>query len=101
MAADTGLATMARTGEWLRTDHLVESGRIWCNANGARLDWQERISLGQIAAELAPRVRETFGLTRERSLVPLFVDGWMLDYASPFVRRIYAACEGEINQRRP
>jgi hypothetical protein len=68
---------MARTGEWLRTDHLVESGRIWCKANGARFDWQERISLGQIAAELAPEVMETFGLTRERSLVPLFVEaGW-------------------------
>ncbi len=95
------LVAMARTGEWLRTDHLVESGRIWCNANGARFDWQERISLRQIAAELAPPVRETSGLTRERSLVPLFVDGWMLDYASPFVRRIQAAGEGEFNQGRP
>jgi hypothetical protein len=42
------LVTMARTGEWLRTDHLVESGRICCKANGARFDWQERVSLGQV-----------------------------------------------------
>jgi hypothetical protein len=92
---------MPRIGEWLRTDHLVESGRIWGKASGARCDWQERISLGQIAADLAPRVRDTFGLTREQSLAPLFVDGWMLDYRSPIVRRIHAACEGELNQRRP
>lgn len=95
------LVAMARTGEWMRTDHLVESGRIWCKANGVRFDWQERVSLGQLAIEPAPQVMETFGLTRERSLVPLFVDGWMLDYASPIVRGIYAACEGELKQRRP
>ncbi|MFL9892427.1 hypothetical protein [Paraburkholderia sp. RL17-381-BIF-C] len=89
---------MARTGEWLRTDHLVESGRIWCNANGARFDWQERISLGQIAAELAPRVRGTFGLTRERSLVPLFVDGWMLDRESPGVCGIYEVCAARLRR---
>ncbi|WP_181916711.1 hypothetical protein [Paraburkholderia sp. BL27I4N3] len=46
-------------------------------------------ALGQIAAELAPQVMETFGLTRERSLAPLFVDGWMLDYASPVVCGIH------------
>ncbi|MFB9123321.1 hypothetical protein ACFFYR_08825, partial [Paraburkholderia dipogonis] len=50
------LVAKARTGEWLRTDHLVESGRIWCNANGARFDWHERARLGQIAADLAPQV---------------------------------------------
>jgi len=83
---------MARTGEWLRTDHLVESGRIWCNANGARLDWQDRVSLGQIAADLAPQVRAAFGLTRERSLVPLCRDGWMLGYESPVVCGIYDVC---------
>ncbi|NPT39172.1 hypothetical protein [Paraburkholderia xenovorans] len=90
------LVAMARTGEWLRTDHLVESGRIWCNANGARFDWQERISLGQIAAELAPLVRETFGLTREPSLVPLFVDGWMLDRESPVVCDIHEVCSRRL-----
>ncbi|REE19874.1 hypothetical protein B0G71_2991 [Paraburkholderia sp. BL27I4N3] len=46
------LVAMARAGDWLRTDHLVESGRIWCKANGARFDWQQRIALGQIAGEL-------------------------------------------------
>ncbi|REG61529.1 hypothetical protein B0G80_4382 [Paraburkholderia sp. BL6669N2] len=47
------LVAMARTGDWLRTDHLVESGRIWRKTNGARFDWQQRIALGQIAGELA------------------------------------------------
>ena len=86
------LVARARTGEWLRTDHLVESGRIWCKANGAHLDWQERVPLGQIAVDLAPQVMETFDLMMERSLVPLFIDGWMLDYASPVVCGIHEVC---------
>lgn len=59
------LVAKARTGEWLRTDHLVESVRIWCKANGVRFDWQERVSLEQPAAELGPQVMQAFGLTRE------------------------------------
>ncbi|NIF81677.1 hypothetical protein F3J20_30655 [Paraburkholderia sp. Cy-641] len=76
------LVARVRTGEWLRTDHLVESGRIWCKVNGAHVDWQKRIPLGQMAAELAPKVMDRFGLVRERSLAPLFIDGWMLDYGA-------------------
>lgn len=93
------LVAMARSGEWLRTDHLVESGRIWCKANGSHLDWQERIPLGQIAAELAPQVMEPFGLVMERSLVPLFTDGWMLDYASPVVCGIHEVCAARLSRR--
>jgi hypothetical protein len=92
------LVAMARTGEWLRTDHLVESGRIWCKTNGGCCDWQERVSLGQIAADLAPRVRETFGLTREQSLAPLFVDGWMLDRESPVVCGIREVCAARLSR---
>ncbi|PRY07038.1 hypothetical protein [Paraburkholderia sp. BL25I1N1] len=94
------LVAMARTGDWLRTDQLVESGRIWCKANGARFDWQERIALGQIAAETAPQIMETFGLTRERSLVPLFRDSWMPDYASPVVCGIHEACATRLARCR-
>lgn len=82
----------------VRTDLLVESGRIWCKANGGRLDWQERVPLEQLAAELAPRVMETFGLTSEQSLAPLFVDGWMLDRGSPVVCGIYEACAARLNR---
>ncbi|WP_168794436.1 hypothetical protein [Paraburkholderia aromaticivorans] len=92
------LVAMARTSAWLRTDHLVESGRIWCKANRVRSDWQERVSLGQIAVELAPQVMESSGLTKEQSLVPLFVDGWMLDYASPVVCGIYGVCAGRLTR---
>ncbi|KAA1007771.1 hypothetical protein FVF58_23975 [Paraburkholderia panacisoli] len=65
------LVAMARTGEWLRTDHLVESARIWMTANGAKCDWQDRVALAQTAAELAPKVLASFQLATEQSLAPL------------------------------
>ncbi len=50
------LVAMARTGNWLRTDHLVESSRIWLKTSGATCHWQDRIALAAAAAELAPSV---------------------------------------------
>lgn len=92
------LVAMARSGEWLRTDHLVESARIWLKANGVSCDWQDRVHLAPMAAELAPRVLATIRLTTERELAPLFTDGWMLDYRSPFVCDIHQLCADYLHQ---
>jgi hypothetical protein len=86
------LVATARSGKWLRTDHLVESTRIWLKANGANCEWQDRVHLARMAAELAPRMLATFALTTERALAPLFTDGWMLDYRSPIVCDIHQLC---------
>lgn len=32
----------ARSGERMRTDHLIESCQIWLSSNGARCDWLDR-----------------------------------------------------------
>ncbi|WP_168788205.1 hypothetical protein [Paraburkholderia aromaticivorans] len=64
----------------------------------ALFDWEERIPLGQRAADLAPQVMETFGLSMEQSLVPLFIDGGMLDYASPVVCGIHEVCAARLAQ---
>lgn len=57
------LVAMARTGEWLRTDHLVESSRIWLRANGATCDWQDRVALAGAAVRFAPDILAAFKLT--------------------------------------
>ncbi|WP_121306704.1 hypothetical protein [Paraburkholderia sp. BL17N1] len=93
------LVAMARTGSWLRTDHLVESSRIWLKANGATCHWQDRIALAAAAAELAPGILRTFPLTTERSLTPLFADGWRLDYRSPIVCDIHQICASFVAQK--
>jgi hypothetical protein len=45
---------------------------------------------------LAPQVMETYSLTRERSLLPLLVGGWMLDYKSPAVFGIHQNCAARL-----
>jgi hypothetical protein len=93
------LVAMARTGEWLRTDHLVESARIWMTANGAECDWQDRVALAQTAAEIAPKVLASFQLATEQSLAPLFTDGWMLDYRSSIVCDIHRLCAARLSNK--
>ena len=95
------LIARARTGEWLRTDHLVESTRIWLAGNGAQADWSECVHLGALSERIALDFAELPRFADSASLAKLFTDGWRLDYRSPIVRGIYAACEGEINPHRP
>ena len=57
------LVSMARTGDWLNTGHLVELARIWMNANGAGCDWQDRVVIARMAADFASDVLATFNLT--------------------------------------
>ncbi|WP_168788766.1 hypothetical protein [Paraburkholderia aromaticivorans] len=90
---------MARTDSWVRTDHLVEFSRIWLKGNGTTCHWQDRIALAGAAAELAPVLLRTFPLTTERSLAPLFADGWRLDYLSPIVCDIHRICVSFVAQK--
>lgn len=66
------LVAMARSGEWLRTDHLVESARIWLKANGATCEWQERVRLARVAAELLPPCSLRLHLRRSSHWCPCF-----------------------------
>ncbi|CAE6827187.1 hypothetical protein [Paraburkholderia aspalathi] len=91
------LVARARTGEWLRTDHLVESTRIWLASNGAEGNWKERIHLGAISETVALGFAELPLFWHADSLTKLFTDGWRPDYRSPIVREVYAACESEIS----
>ncbi|MEZ0605807.1 hypothetical protein ACAX43_27140 [Paraburkholderia sp. IW21] len=90
------LIAQARTGEWLRTDHLVESTRIWLVSNGAEADWKERIHFGTLSGRVALEFAELPRFWHADSLAKLFTDGWRLDYRSATVRGIYAACENEL-----
>jgi hypothetical protein len=90
------LVSMARTGNGLRTGHLVELAHIWMNANGARCDWQERVATARMAADLAPDVLAASSLTTEKMLVQLFTDGWRLDYRRPVVREIPDMCAARL-----
>lgn len=90
------LVARARTGEWLRTDHLVESTRIWLAGNGAQATWRESVRLGALSEKVALDFTEQPRFGDAAALARLFTDGWRLDYRSPIVRGIHAACEGEL-----
>jgi len=90
------LVGRARSAEWLKLEHLIESGSLWLKANGASCDMVERLRLAgesfSVASELLvfPVMRDLTFLTR------LFTDGWRLDYRSPIVRGIFDVCENHL-----
>jgi hypothetical protein len=92
------LVAMARTGDWLKTAHLVELAHIWMNANGAWCDWQERVAIARMAARLAPDILTASSLTTEKMLVQLFTDGWRLDYRHAVVREIHDMCATRLRR---
>ncbi len=83
------LVAMARTGDWLRTDHLVELSLVWMRANGANPEWRDRIGIVRMAADLAPDILATFGLRTEKALALLFTNGGRLDYRVSLVGQIH------------
>ncbi|MFM0178738.1 hypothetical protein PQR52_09745 [Paraburkholderia aspalathi] len=91
------LVGTARGGDWLRTDHLVESTRIWLAANGAKANWSERVRLGSLSEKVALGLAALPGLNDAEYLAKLFTDGWRLDYRSPVVCEIHTACVAELN----
>ncbi|MFM0212365.1 hypothetical protein PQQ96_33785 [Paraburkholderia sediminicola] len=95
--ATAQLVAMARCGDWLRTDHLVESTRIWLAGNGAKANWSERVQLGSLSEKIALDLTGLPGFGEPEYLARLFTDGWRLDYRSPVVRGIYSACVAELS----
>ena len=86
------LVAHAPTGEWLRTDHLVESGRMWTDSSGAQGAWLARYELGQASAAIAPSFLNVSALCDSDSLANLFTDGWRLDCRSSRVRWLHDIC---------
>lgn len=86
------LLAYARSGEWMRTDHLIESCQIWLSSNGARCDWLDRAKLIEACREMAQEVYALPLPRDENGLLKLFnLDGgWFLDYRSTHVQKIHA-----------
>ncbi|KAE8753863.1 hypothetical protein FSO04_42870 [Paraburkholderia madseniana] len=90
------LVARARSGDWLRTDHTVELLDIWVKGNGAQANWLDRVHLGALSEKVALDFAELPWAADSDSLAQLFTDGWRMDYRSPIVRTIYAACEVKL-----
>jgi len=92
------LFAFARSGEWLRTEHLIESSQIWLGSNGARCNWLERARLIASCRELAVEALDLPFPQAEADLVALFnlTTGWFLDYRKPVVQQIHALCVAHL-----
>ncbi|WP_321955363.1 hypothetical protein [Paraburkholderia bannensis] len=88
------LLARARSGEWLRTGHLIESCQIWLSSNAALCDWLDRAKLVEACRPLAERALTLPFPRDEAGLLKLFnLDaGWFLDYRSPVVQQIHGLC---------
>jgi uncharacterized protein (DUF1015 family) len=86
------LIAHASTGNWLRTDHAVEAGRIWAASNSADCGWLERARLVQLSANTAPTFL-VFPCFRDvQKLLNLLADGWQPDYRLPTVLGMLDVC---------
>jgi len=90
------LIARAKTGEWMRTDHLVETIKLWTRASGASAAWLDSVRLGNVSQDLAQSVWAIELLRDPAELAVLFTDGWRLDYRSPIVRGIHDVCAGRL-----
>jgi hypothetical protein len=88
----------ASTGNWLRTDHVVEASRIWAASNSTGRDWLEHAKLAQMSADIAPTFLVFPCFTDAKELVKLLADGWQLDYRSPTVRGMLDVCTEHLMQ---
>jgi hypothetical protein len=87
------LIARARTGDWLRTDHLVESKRIWSQANGVSPDWLDGVRLASVSEELAASIWANGLLHDLDELSKLFSDNWRRDYQLPVARGIHVSAQ--------
>jgi hypothetical protein len=86
------LVAVARSGEWLRTSHLIESAQLWMKSNSVECDWLERARLVEASRVIARQAFELSFPKDESGLMRLFnlQAGWFLDYRSPVVQEIHA-----------
>lgn len=94
------LIARVRTNEWLRTDHLVESRRMWSHVNGVSPDWFEGVRLGRTSEQLAMSIWAIELLHDVEELSKLFTAGPRLDYRSPIVRGIFDVCAARLTTWR-
>ncbi|MFM0515335.1 hypothetical protein [Paraburkholderia sp. RL17-373-BIF-A] len=89
----TQLAAHACTGEWLRTDHFVESLNLWLITSGAEADWLERMQFKPLSEMVARDLHKLPHFRKVSTLAELFTDGLRLNYHSPIVLIIYEICD--------
>lgn len=86
-------ASYALTQEW-RVDHVVECCRRWLTKNDVKMDWLDRVKIGQLALKIASRDLLDAGIAvRLSSVNALFTSEMELNEASTMVQRMMSLCQ--------
>lgn len=89
------------TGEWLSSDHVVESTKIWLAANGGGADTLQRVMLASRAREIAEQMELISPLTFEPGQVTsMFCENLRLDFRSLAARDVYQHCLNQLLHSR-
>jgi hypothetical protein len=92
-------ASYSLTNEW-RVDHMVESCRIWLARNRVALPRMKRVTLGQLALQIARRDLHAAGIAvRQSNVQSMFTNEMGINTASTLVQRISAVCERALRAR--
>jgi hypothetical protein len=93
------LLAKSLTGDWLAIEQVVESERIWQEANGGRADWLQRVSIASWAQAVAEKVDVKFPISLGvESVNVMFSENPRLDFRAPFVRAVYQICLNHLVQ---
>lgn len=92
-------ASYSLTSDW-RVDHVVESCRIWLARNQVALPWLKRVTLGQLALQIARRDPGAAGIAvRQRDIQRMLTNEMRVNTASTLMQRILAVCETALRER--
>lgn len=90
------LAAYALHQDWLSTEHLVESARVWLVRNACAATWLERVNIVAEACNIAQSViRCEPASGNGGSADQLFNADLTVNFASPLVARVWRRCNGE------
>lgn len=89
-------ASYALNNEW-RVDHIVECCRQWLGKNGLKMDWLDRVRIGQLALKIASEDLPGAGVAVRLSSVNAFFTSEMeLNGSSTMVQRMMALCHSAL-----
>jgi len=89
-------ASYALTNEW-RVDHVVQCCRQWLAKNHVKMNWLDRVRIGQLALKIASEdLLEAGVAVRLSSVNVLFTAEMELNEASTMVQRMMSLCHDAL-----
>jgi hypothetical protein len=81
----------------MASDHIVECCRRWLKKNGLKMDWLDRVRIGQLALKIASKdLLEAGVAVRLSSVNALFTSEMELNESSTMVQRMMALCHDAL-----